>query len=139
MDRDTTLKAAAELVARALKEIQWLSQLMYLDHKIDKNRKKLDKGFINIPFTNYRLFDDIGMIKHNIPTCLEKDREMVSDYNSILKKYLGSVDETTCTVDELAHALEIDANGNYFEKLALILVELHVTDEEAKQYHLIRR
>jgi hypothetical protein len=34
--------------------------------------------------------------------------------------------------------LNLDVVGNHFERLAEIMEYLHITDEEARQYHLIR-
>ena len=67
MNRKTTIQTAIKLVTRTLKEMDMLSELNNLDQEISANRQELNHGFIKIPFTRYRLFDDVGMVKHNIP------------------------------------------------------------------------
>lgn len=138
MNRETALKKAAELVARTLKEFDQLHELIYLDRAIEKNRQKLDKGFINIPFTKYRLFDDLGIIKHNIPAYLDKDFKIVAEYNSTLQAYQASSQQTADQVDNLANSLGIKATGNRYQKMATILVALNITDDEFDKYHLAR-
>lgn len=92
-----------------------------MDKRIDENREKFVK---ELPFTNYHY--------------LEKDHEMVTEYNSILKNYKASIDKTSSKVDELAEDLDLDVVGNHFERFAEIMESLHIANEEAKQYQIIR-
>ena len=130
MNRKTTIQTAIKLVTRTLKEMDMLSELNKLDQEISANRQELNHGFIKIPFTRYRLFDDVGMVKHNIPALLERDHKQVVKYNGLLEQYKNHQEKTEARIENLAKELKIEVNGNYCEKLAKILKVLDVSEKE---------
>lgn len=130
MNRKTTIQTAIKLVTRTLKEMDMLAELNELDQEISANRQELNNGFIKIPFSKYRLFDDVGMVKHNIPTLLERDHEQVVKYNGLLEQYKNHQQKTAARIENLAKELKIEVNGNYCEKLAKILKVLDVSEKE---------
>lgn len=130
MNRKTTIQTAIKLVTRTLKEMDMLSELNNLDQEISANRQELNHGFIKIPFTRYRLFDDVGMVKHNIPALLERDHKQVVKYNSLLEQYKSHQKQTTTRINNLAEELKIVVDGNYCEKLAKIIKVLDVSEKE---------
>lgn len=130
MDRKTTIQTAIKLVTRTLKEMDMLAELNELDQEISANRQELNNGFIKIPFSKYRLFDDVGIIKHNIPTLLERDHKQVVKYNSLLEQYKSHQKQTTTRINNLAEELKIVVDGNYCEKLAKIIKVLDVSEKE---------
>lgn len=130
MNRKTTIQTAIKLVTRTLKEMDMLSELNNLDQEISANRQELNNGFIKIPFSKYRLFDDVGIIKHNIPTLLERDHKQVVKYNSLLEQYKSHQKQTTTRINNLAEELKIVVDGNYCEKLAKIIKVLDVSEKE---------
>ncbi|MDO5008974.1 MAG: hypothetical protein Q4E15_08725 [Lactobacillus johnsonii] len=107
-----------------------LAELNELDQEISANRQELNNGFIKIPFSKYRLFDDVGIIKHNIPTLLERDHKQVVKYNSLLEQYKSHQKQTTTRINNLAEELKIVVDGNYCEKLAKIIKVLDVSEKE---------
>ena len=130
MNRKTTIQTAIKLVTRTLKEMDMLAELNELDQEISANRQELNNVFIKIPFSKYRLFDDVGIIKHNIPTLLERDHKQVVKYNSLLEQYKSHQKQTTTRINNLAEELKIVVDGNYCEKLAKIIKVLDISDEE---------
>ena len=130
MNRKTTIQTAIKLVTRTLKEMDMLAELNELDQEISANRQELNNGFIKIPFSKYRLFDDVGIIKHNIPTLLERDHKQVVKYNSLLEQYKSHQKQTTTRINNLAEELKIVVDGNYCEKLAKIIKVLDVSEKE---------
>ena len=107
-----------------------LAELNELDQEISANRQELNNVFIKIPFSKYRLFDDVGMVKHNIPALLERDHEQVVKYNSLLEQYKSHQKQTTTRINNLAEELKIVVDGNYCEKLAKIIKVLDVSEKE---------
>ena len=90
------------------------------------NRQELDSSYIKIPFTKHRLFDDLGIIKHNVPTLLERDRQLVDSYNKLLKQFkelAAFIDEE---IGQLAADNGIAVNGNCFDKLSQIIKALDI-------------
>ena len=130
MNRKTTIQIITKLVIRTLIEMDMLAELNELDQEISANRQELNNGFIKIPFSKYRLFDDVGIIKHNIPTLLERDHKQVVKYNSLLEQYKSHQKQTTTRINNLAEELKIVVDGNYCEKLAKIIKVLDVSEKE---------
>ena len=130
MNRKTAIQIITKLVIRTLIEIDMLAELNELDQEISANRQELNNGFVKIPFSKYRLFDDVGIIKHNIPTLLERDHKQVVKYNSLLEQYKSHQKQTTTRINNLAEELKIVVDGNYCEKLAKIIKVLDVSEKE---------
>lgn len=130
MNRKTAIQIITKLVIRTLIEMDMLAELNELDQEISANRQELNNGFIKIPFSKYRLFDDVGIIKHNIPTLLERDHKQVVKYNSLLEQYKSHQKQTTTRINNLAEELKIVVDGNYCEKLAKIIKVLDVSEKE---------
>lgn len=130
MNRKTAIQIITKLVIRTLIEMDMLAELNELDQEISANRQELNNVFIKIPFSKYRLFDDVGMVKHNIPALLERDHEQVVKYNSLLEQYKSHQKQTTTRINNLAEELKIVVDGNYCEKLAKIIKVLDVSEKE---------
>ena len=130
MNRKTAIQIITKLVIRTLIEMDMLAELNELDQEISANRQELNNVFIKIPFSKYRLFDDVGIIKHNIPTLLERDHKQVVKYNSLLEQYKSHQKQTTTRINNLAEELKIVVDGNYCEKLAKIIKVLDVSEKE---------
>ncbi len=85
MDKLNTVKMVSRILVQINENQDQLEQLHELDRRWNANRQKLEHGFIKIPFVKRRLFDDLGIFKHNIPTLLERDRQLVGSYNKLLR------------------------------------------------------
>ncbi|WP_288636631.1 hypothetical protein [uncultured Limosilactobacillus sp.] len=111
-----------------------LKRLNELNDQWATNCQQLEKGFIKVPFTKRRLFDDLGIIKHNVPTLLERDRQLVDSYNKLLKQckelnaFIGE------EIDQLATDNGLSVNGNYFDKLSQIIKALDIGERPYIQY-----
>lgn len=46
----------------------------------------LNKQFIKVPFTKFRLLDDTGILKPKVPGLLEENKQLVGEYNQLLEK-----------------------------------------------------
>ena len=103
-----------------------LERLNELDNKVAATRQKLDSSYIKIPFTKRRLFDDLGIIKHNVPTLLERDRQLVDSYNKLLKEFKNLSAFIDEEIDQLAADNRIAVNGNCFDKLSQIIKTLDI-------------
>lgn len=126
MDELENLKQVNKILQQIAENQDQLSRLNELDDQWKNNRQKLEKGFIKIPFTKYRLFDDLGIVKHRIPTLLERDRHLVGSYNKLLKQFkelAAFIDEE---IDQLAADNGIDVTGNCFDKLSQIIKALDI-------------
>ncbi|MGY0275548.1 hypothetical protein [Limosilactobacillus fermentum] len=78
----------------------WVQDRMkVLDKSIKDRRARLDKTFIKIPFTEKRLFDDIGMLPGHkwIPTALMEDAKEVTEYNE-LEPLARQIDQALATI-----------------------------------------
>jgi hypothetical protein len=78
-------------------------RMKVLDKSIKDRRSRLDKTFIKIPFTEKRLFDDIGMLPGHkwIPTALMEDAKEVTEYNQLLEQLKRMVADLLRTQDAL--------------------------------------
>lgn len=126
MNELENLKQVNKILQQIAENQDQLSRLNELDDQWKNNRQKLEKGFIKIPFTKYRLFDDLGIVKHRIPTLLERDRQLVGSYNKLLKQFkelAAFIDEE---IDQLAADNGIAVNGNCFDKLSQIVKTLNI-------------
>lgn len=126
MNELENLKQVNKILQQIAENQDQLSRLNELDDQWKNNRQKLEKGFIKIPFTKYRLFDDLGIVKHRIPTLLERDRQLVGSYNKLLKQFkelAAFIDEE---IDQLAADNGIAVNGNCFDKLSQIVKTLDI-------------
>ena len=126
MNELENLKQVNKILQQIAENQDQLSRLNELDDQWKNNRQKLEKGFIKIPFTKYRLFDDLGIVKHRIPTLLERDRQLVDSYNKLLKQFkelAAFIDEE---IGQLAADNGIAVNGNCFDKLSQIIKALDI-------------
>lgn len=80
---------------------QWLDRLNKLDKKIQENESELDRNTIKIPFIHKRIIDNLGIIKHKVPTLLNQNAIMVNKYNKLLAKFDELHAKTVTTFDEL--------------------------------------
>ena len=63
-----------------------LTQIKKLDKQIAENEAQLNKSLIKIPFAHKKILDDMGIIKHHVPTLLEQNKYLVTKYNKKLKE-----------------------------------------------------
>lgn len=63
-----------------------LDQLKQLDKQIAENEKQLKKSLIKIPFIHKTILDNLGIIKHHVPTLLEQNKQLVNRYNLKLEE-----------------------------------------------------
>ena len=120
------IKRVNKILVQIAENQDQLSRLNELDDQWKNNRQKLEKGFIKIPFTKYRLFDDLGIVKHRIPTLLERDRQLVDSYNKLLKQFKDLAAFIDEEIDQLAADNGIAVNGNCFDKLSQIIKALDI-------------
>lgn len=63
-----------------------LTQIKTLDKQIEENEAQLNKSLIKVPFVHKTILDDLGIIKHHVPTLLEQNKQLVTKYNKKLKE-----------------------------------------------------
>lgn len=51
-----------------------LTQIKTLDKQIEDNEAQLNKSLIKVPFVHKTILDDLGIIKHQVPTLLEQNK-----------------------------------------------------------------
>lgn len=62
------------------------SHLEELNKLIAANEATLNKQFIKVPFTKFRVLDDTGILKPKVPCLLEENKQLVGEYNQLLEK-----------------------------------------------------
>lgn len=126
MNKVDSINRVNKILVQIAENQDQLKRLNELNEQWITNYQQLEKGFIKVPFTKYRLFDDLGIIKHRIPTLLERDRYLVGSYNKLLqqcKDLNAFIDEE---IDQLAIDNGIAVNGNCFDKLSQIVRALNI-------------
>src|SRR5699024_10637811 len=126
MNELENLKQDNKILQQIAENQDQLSRLNELEDQWKNNRQKLEKGFIKIPFTKYRLFDDLGIVKHRIPTLLERDRQLVGRYNKLLAQFKDLAAFINEEIDQLAADNKITVTGNCFDKLSQIVKTLNI-------------
>lgn len=120
------IKRVNKILVQIAENQDQLERLNELDNKVAATRQKLDSSYIKIPFTKRRLFDDLGIIKHNVPTLLERDQQLVNSYNKLLKEFKNLSAFIDEEIDQLAADNRIAVNGNCFDKLSQIIKTLDI-------------
>lgn len=126
MNELNNIKRVNKILVQIAENQDQLERLNELDKKVATNRQGLDSSYIKIPFTKHRLFDDLGIIKHNVPTLLERDRQLVGSYNKLLKQFKELAAFINEEIDQLAADNGIAVNGNCFDKLSQIIKALDI-------------
>ena len=126
MDKLNTVKRVNRILVQINENQDQLERLQELDKRWNANRQKLEHGFIKIPFVKRRLFDDLGIFKHNIPTLLERDRQLVGSYNKLLQQAQVFSKFIDYEIDQLAADNELTVTGNCFDKLSQIIRALNI-------------
>ena len=98
-----------------------MSDIKRLDSLIQANEKQLNDSLIKIPFTHLYFVDGLGIFKHQTPTLIKQNRQLIIKYNRKLIKakklssslhkrleairndYLSSNGEESKTKDKLAN------------------------------------
>ena len=62
------------------------SHLEELDKLITANEATLNKQFIKVPFTKFRVLDNTGILKPKVPGLLEENKQLVGEFNQLLEK-----------------------------------------------------
>lgn len=126
MNELDSIKRVNKILVQIAENQDQLERLNELDNKVASNRQELDSSYIKIPFTKRRLFDDLGIIKHNVPTLLERDRQLVDSYNKLLKQFKDLAAFIDEEIDQLAADNKITVTGNCFDKLSQIIKALDI-------------
>jgi hypothetical protein len=63
-----------------------VDQIKELNKQIAENEAQLTKSLIKIPFIHKTILDNLGIIKHHVPTLLEQNKQLVNRYNLKLKE-----------------------------------------------------
>ena len=63
-----------------------MSDIKRLDSLIQANEKQLNDSLIKIPFTHLYFVDGLGIFKHQTPTLLKQNRQLIIKYNQQLRK-----------------------------------------------------
>ena len=63
-----------------------MSDIKRLDNLIQTNEKQLNDSLIKIPFTHLYFVDGLGIFKHQTPTLLKQNRQLIIKYNQQLRK-----------------------------------------------------
>ena len=63
-----------------------MSDIKRLDNLIQANEKQLNDSLIKIPFTHLYFVDGLGIFKHQTPTLLKQNRQLIIKYNQQLRK-----------------------------------------------------
>ena len=126
MNELDSIKRVNKILVQIAENQDQLERLNELDNKVASNRQELDSSYIKIPFTKRRLFDDLGIIKHNVPTLLERDRQLVDSYNELLKQFKELAAFINEEIDQLAADNKITVTGNCFDKLSQIVKALNI-------------
>ena len=63
-----------------------MSDIKRLDNLIQTNEKQLNDSLIKIPFTHLYFVDGLGIFKHQTPTLLKQNRQLIIEYNHQLRK-----------------------------------------------------
>ncbi len=66
--------------------IKLMSDIKRLDNLIQANEKQLNDSLIKIPFTHLYFVDGLGIFKHQTPTLLKQNRQLIIKYNRKLIK-----------------------------------------------------
>ena len=66
--------------------IKLMSDIKRLDNLIQANEKQLNDSLIKIPFTRLYFVDGLGIFKHQTPTLLKQNRQLIIKYNRKLIK-----------------------------------------------------
>ncbi|MCC4515286.1 hypothetical protein [Limosilactobacillus reuteri] len=61
-----------------------INDIKRLDSLIQANEKRLNDSLIKIPFTHLYFVDGLGIFKHQTPTLLKQNKQLVSNYNKKL-------------------------------------------------------
>lgn len=126
MNELNSIKRVNKILVQIAENQDQLKRLNELNDQWATNCQQLEKGFIKVPFTKRRLFDDLGIIKHNVPTLLERDRQLVDSYNKLLKQFKDLAAFIDEEIDQLAADNGIAVTGNCFDKLSQIVKALNI-------------
>ena len=126
MNELNSIKRVNKILVQIAENQDQLERLNELNDQWATNCQQLEKGFIKVPFTKRRLFDDLGIIKHNVPTLLERDRQLVDSYNELLKQFKELAAFINEEIDQLAADNKITVTGNCFDKLSQIVKALNI-------------
>lgn len=94
MTQETTQADLLQEYAQELRNIGEFAQetnaeydrLTALVELIAATEAALNKQFIKMPFTKFRVLDDTGILKPKVPGLLEENKQLVGEYNQLLEK-----------------------------------------------------
>lgn len=135
MEYEQILAILDKWIATYEQEFDYLwvqGRMKVLDKSIKDRRARLDKTFIKIPFTEKRLFDDIGMLPGHkwIPTALMKDAKEVTEYNRLLEQLKRMVADLLRTQDALIP--KVDRLAREIDDLPESEIDNRLTDRTSR-------
>lgn len=94
MTQETTQADLLQEYAQELRNIGEFAQetnaeydrLTVLAELIAANEAALNKQFIKVPFTKFKVLDDTGFLKPKVPGLLDENKRLVGEYNKLLEK-----------------------------------------------------
>ena len=94
MTQETTQADLLQEYAQELRNIGEFAQktnaeydrLTTLAELIAANEAALNKQFIKVPFTKFKVLDDTGILKPKVPGLLEENKQLVGEYNQLLEQ-----------------------------------------------------
>lgn len=94
MTQETTQADLLQEYAQEIRSIGEFAQetnaeydrLTALDKLIAANEAALNKQFIKVPFTKFKVLDDTGFLKPKVPGLLEENKQLVGKYNQLLEQ-----------------------------------------------------
>lgn len=94
MTQETTQADLLQEYAQELRNIGEFAQetnaeydrLTVLAELIAANEAALNKQFIKVPFTKFKVLDDTGFLKPKVPGLLEENKQLVGKYNQLLEQ-----------------------------------------------------
>lgn len=99
-----------------------MSDIKRLDNLIQANEKQLNDSLIKIPFTHLYFVDGLGIFKHQTPTLLKQNKQLIIKYNRKLmksKKLSNSLHEQL----EIIRNDYLTSNGEESEEKAKLAIK----------------
>lgn len=99
-----------------------MSDIKRLDNLIQANEQQLNDSLIKIPFTHLYFVDGLGIFKHQTPTLLKQNKQLIIKYNRKLmksKKLSNSLHEQL----EIIRNDYLTSNGEESEEKAKLAIK----------------
>lgn len=118
-----------------------LTQIKELDKQIAENEAQLNKSLIKVPFVHKKILDDMGIIKHHVPTLLEQNKQLVTKYNKKLKEAQliegQIINHLEAVIDDYSHSTGQDKKAK--KKLIDSYFSNYSINEKLDEYDRLER